>query len=284
MASRGSIALAGQVGVASGNLYWTLVAPDGEAVLKFVEPRPEGAWRGVTAAALDAIADRAARRVVAALTPPARPAPDAPMLAPVVLVAVRGAPGDGGPALTRAMRHALARVGITVNDAPDRETLAIQGQVSIAAGDTTSGGAHVAIAWQVLRPDGTALGTVRQGNRVAAARLAGSWGPLAEAVASAGAPGIAALILRAGAYARPQPAQPVAPQARETSVAPPALERPVALSATLEAPIARLIAVGAQRALAAALQAPIARLIAVGPQRAPAAVLEAPIAPSVTVR
>ena len=291
-AGRGGIALVGRVGVASGNLYWTLVAPDGETVLRFVEPRPEDSWRSVTATDLDAIAGRALRRVMTALVPPARPAADAPRLAPVVLDAVRGAPGDGGPALTRAMRRALARVGIAVNDVPDGESLVIRGRVSVVSSDIATETATVGIAWEVMRPDGTPLGTVRQGNRVAAERLAGGWGRLAEAVASAGAPGIAELILRAGASARAQPGRPAAVTEAPTREAP--AGRPAMLAAPIAPPVTAASAPAAAHPDAAAtidapparpatLAAPIALSIAVAPYAIPGAPLEAPIAPAVAV-
>ena len=279
---RGVIALAGQVGVASGNLYWTLVAPDGETVLRFVEPRPQGSWRRVTATDLDAVAGRATRRVIAALVPPARPAPDAPRLAPVVLDAVRSAPGDGGPALTRAMRHALARVGITVNDVPDGQSLMIRGRVSVVSSDIATDSAAVGIAWEVLRPDGTPLGTVRQGNRVAAERLVGGWSRLAEAVASAGAPGIAELILRAGPSAAPQPARPAAAPEAPTQAAP-AGAPTTAASAPAEAPVEAAATIEAPPARPTALPAPIAPSITVAAPAIPRAPLQAPIAPAVAV-
>ena len=128
---RGSIVLAGQVAVVSGKLRWTLVTPDGETALRFEEPLLDAARLDETAPHLAAIAARAARRIAAALEPPAADDGVARTASPVVLEGVRGAPGDGGIALARAMRHSLARIGIAVADDKDGEARLISGRVSV---------------------------------------------------------------------------------------------------------------------------------------------------------
>ena len=191
---RGSIVLAGQVSVVSGKLRWTLVTPDGETALRFEESLLDAARLDETAPHLAAIAARAARRIAAALEPPAADDGVARSAGRVVLEGVRGAPGDGGIALARAMRHSLARIGIAVADDKDGEARLISGRVSVLRDDTASDDATVTIAWDVLRPDGKRLGTVTQSNRVSVERLTGAWGALARIVARAGAPGIAQLL------------------------------------------------------------------------------------------
>ena len=193
---RGSIVLAGQVAVVSGKLRWTLVTPDGETALRFEESLLDAARLDETAPHLAAIAARAARRIAAALEPPAADDGVARTASPVVLEGVRGAPGDGGIALARAMRHSLARIGIAVADYKDGEARLISGRVSVLRDDTASDDATVTIAWDVLRPDGKRLGTVTQSNRVSVERLTGAWGALARIVARAGAPGIAQLLVQ----------------------------------------------------------------------------------------
>ena len=274
-ASRASITLAGRVGAASGTLHWTLVAPGGETVLRFREPRPDGPWKELTAPALAAVATRAAERVSAALDPPAHRPGGASTTLPVVIKGVRGAPGDGGAALTRAMRRSLGRAGIAIADRADEETLLVQGRVWVDEGSTDRRGTAVAIAWEVLRPDGTRIGTVTQSNRVAPAQLAGTWGPLADAVARAGAPGIAELLSRAAAPKAPATrfAEPLPPAAAPEAPRAGPLARPVASRATMAAPIAP----------SATVEAPIAPLVTADARTAVPAAIEAPIAPSVTV-
>ena len=250
---RGSIVLAGRVSAVTGKLRWTLVTPDGEAALRFEEPLLDAARIGETAPDLAAIAERAARKITAALEPPVADDGIARLAAPVVLEGVRGAPGDGGIALARAMRDSLARIGIAVADAPDGEARLIAGRVSVVRDGPATDHAAVTIAWDVLRPDGTRLGTVSQSNRVALERLTGAWGALAPMVARAGAPGIAQLLARTEEprfAAAPRRRAPVEPPLRlATDASPtPVVERPI------EAPIA--VAAEARNAsLSAAIEA-----------------------------
>ncbi len=191
---RGSIVLAGRVSVAAGKLRWSLIAPDGETALRFEEPSPGVPTGDAPTPDLAAVAERAAARVAAVLKPPASTGPDRPPQLPVTIETVLGAPGDGGMALARAMRHSLARIGVTVADAPEDGRLTIQGWISVSRDDTATDSATVTIAWDVLHPDGSRLGTVTQSNRVGEDQLTGTWGVLPRLVARAGAPGIVQLI------------------------------------------------------------------------------------------
>ncbi len=284
-ASRASISLAGRIGVASGTLHWTLVAPDGETVARFDEPRPRKGWGGATAPEIEAVAARAAGRVEAVLAPPRVVAAGARRMAPVVVSQVSGAPGDGGLALAlaRAMRHALARIGIAGAPAEDEAALRVSGEVSIAGNETAPEGADVTIAWRVTRADGAEIGTVTQSNRVPAEILEGRWGPLARTVAQAGAPGIARLARRVPAPEAPAtprltvetPAMPETAAAADAPIAPAV----VADAPMLEAPIEPWLTARAAIPPAAAVEAPIAPAVAAeSPGRKP------PLAVSVTVR
>ncbi len=292
-ASRSSIVLEGRVSAVSGALRWALVAPGGETALRFEEAAPGGAWQGATARDLAAIADRTARRVAAALAPTADEARRAPVTTPVVVAGVHGAPGDGGPALARAMRRSLAGAGVAVADVPNEATVQILGRVSVEPGSAAAGDAAVAIAWTLLRPDGSRIGTVTQSNRVRWARLAGSWTSLAETVASAAAPGIAELLHRAAPVATAlatkrtttpaaQPElQPAAPPELSPDVAPRA---PIALSIAARSVIASPVSVATRSAVPAPVEAPIEPLVTVDARIVPETTVGAPIEPSVTVR
>lgn len=264
-ASRASISLAGRIGVASGTLHWTLVAPDGETVARFDEPRPRKGWGEATAPEIEAVAVRAAGRVEAVLAPPRVVAAGTRKMAPVVVSQVSGAPGDGGPALARAMRHALARIGIASAPAEDEAALRVSGEVSITGSETAPEGADVTIAWRVTRADGAEIGTVTQSNRVPAEVLEGRWGPLARTVAQAGAPGIAELARRVPA--------PEAPAAPRLAVEAPAMPE---TAAAVDAPIAPAVVADAPM-----LEAPIEPWLTARAAIPPAAAVEAPIAPAV---
>ena len=229
---RGSIVLAGQVSAVTRKLTWALVTPDGKTALRFEEPLLDAARIDETTPDLAAIATRAARRITDALEPPIADDERAQPAVPVVLEAVNGAPGDGGIALARAMRHSLARIGVAVADDRKDDSLLILGRVSVARDEEATDDAALTIAWDVLQPDGTRLGTVTQSNCVSAAQVTGAWGALARIVARAGAPGIARLLEHAAApqmaraAPRESPGEP--PPAEPSAVVPLAL--PVATS------------------------------------------------------
>ena len=303
---RGSIVLAGRVSVSAGKLRWSLIAPDGETALRFEEPSPDVPTGDAAPPDLAAVAERAAARVASALKPPEAEKPDRPARLPVEIETVRGAPGDGGLALARAMRHSLARIGVTVADAPEDVSLTIQGWVRVARDDTATDSATITIAWDVLHADGSRLGTVTQSNRVGEDQLAGNWGVLPRLVARAGAPGIAQLLdqpdvrrvaqlPRRKTPARPSPRTPIEaplslaiqssialPTSITLSDAPlrPPIEAPLvvqieASTASLTPPVPTIV-------LSDAPLPPPSRRTLVPP--AHAVLVEAPIAVSVTVR
>ena len=300
---RGSIVLAGQVSAVTGKLRWTLVTPQGEAALRFEEPLLDAARIDETAPELAAIAERAARRIAAALEPPVADVVAARPAAPVVLEGVRGAPGDGGIALARAMRRSLARIGVAVADRPGREARLIAGRVSVVQDGPATDDAAVTVAWDVLRPDGTRLGTVSQSNRVSLERLTGAWGALAPIVARAGAPGIAQLLAQteeprfAAVPRRRAPVEPPIRIATEASPGPPESPARTLRALRIEAPLA--LAVEARPAsLWAAIEAratrpeppaetpptPLFRPLPVPPAKPPATSQpEAPIAVTIVV-
>ncbi len=277
---RGSIVLAGHVSIAAGKLRWTLIGPDGETALRFEEPRLDAPSIGQSEDDLKAIAARAAGRVAAVLKPPAAQDPSRPPQVPVAVETVRGAPGDGGIALARAMRHSLARVGVAVVDAPEDGMLTLQGWVSVARDHAVADSATVTITWDVLHPDGTRLGTITQSNRVGAHQLAGTWGILPRLVARAGAPGIAQLL--------EQPAvRRIVEAQRQRALA----ELPT--RAPTQAPLSLSIQASGKLA-AASVEPPLSLLARTRPRphvkpepeapQAPSVLVEAPIAVSVTVR
>ena len=278
--SRGSIVLAGQVARVAGKLRWSLITPDGETALRFEEPGFDASSIGTSAADLAQVAARAAGQVAAVLKPPAAQDPDRPRQVPVAVETVRGAPGDGGVALARAMRHSLARIGVTVVDAPEDGLLTLQGWVRVERDDAVADSATVTIAWDVLQPDGTRLGTVTQSNRVGADRLTGTWGILPRLVARAGAPGIAQLLDR-----------PVVRRIAEAQRQEALAEQPA--RTPIEAPLALPIEASAKPP-AALVEPPLSALVRTQPRprfkpgpeapHAPSVLVEAPIAVSVTVR
>lgn len=115
----------------------------------------------------------------------------------IVVRPVTGAPGDGQEALRLAMAAALsqAKLSVVPPTGGATKTLAIVGSVKLDP--PRAGKQHVAISWILLDPGGKQLGVVSQQNDVQPGSLDGRWGDVANAVASAAAPGIVALIAKA---------------------------------------------------------------------------------------
>ena len=111
-----------------------------------------------------------------------------------VYVTVAGAPGDGEQALTAALSRQLVARGLKQATAFQANVYEVQGTVRIAP--VGKGKESVTIIWVVLGPDGTQLGVTKQTRDVCKGSLDKTWGPAANAAASAAAADIAKLIPR----------------------------------------------------------------------------------------
>lgn len=182
-------------------LTYTLVDAEGAVLGAAGGPRPlpaapwaggeEAVLRQAAAEAAPAVADLLARvdvsARVAAQAAEARP--------PTVRFGgVRGAPGDGNLSLARAIRGALAREGLVVQEGAEAE-FDLEGRVSVT--DLPRRQQRVEIIWTVTRADGTELGTVSQLNEIPLGTLDGLWADVAVVVADQAAGGVAEVIRRA---------------------------------------------------------------------------------------
>lgn len=139
-----------------------------------------------------ALAGRAAPAIVRLVQAPAprEVAVDEPLVA---VGPITGAPGDGGSTLGRAMEYALGRAHVAlVQKESDKKSFILTGEVALSPPE--QGKQQVKVSWILRRPDGGEVGRIDQQNAVPAGRLDGPWGDIAFAVASAAAPGVAALI------------------------------------------------------------------------------------------
>ena len=152
------------------------------------------AWERGAPALLQALAARAAPEIARLLGADAAPAAPPAARPRLVLLPVDGAPGDGRTSLTRAMAYHLRRGGLEPSEAITDDSVVLLGSVRVT--DGAPGMQMVDITWTAIRADGTELGTVTQGNRVAAGTLDGPWGDIAFAVAEGGARGVAELLGR----------------------------------------------------------------------------------------
>jgi len=174
-------------------LSWSLIGPDGRDAGRIehrVAVRAD-AWRDGDPALLAFVAEKAATRIARLArgeSGRAAPRPETKL----VVWPVDGAPGDGGPALTGAVKAALRRSGIALRPVASDDTFILLGSVHRAPAANAQ--ERVAIRWTLIRPDGREIGSVDQANMVPAGRLDGSWGPVALVIADNALPAILALV------------------------------------------------------------------------------------------
>ncbi len=195
----GSLRLHGTADASAGQVALALV-------LDGLDHRPQSATRLVVPAAVwqdstpKLLAPLAARAVAAlvgevAAVPAAAGAPAAAHRPTVRLQAPADLPGDGGAALTRAMRNALERSGILV--VGEGGDYVVEAKVTVTP--THPGEQTLAVAWVVHGGDGKTLATISQTGGVASGRLEQPWGELARQIAEGGAAGVAQVLERSGA-------------------------------------------------------------------------------------
>ena len=121
---------------------------------------------------------------------PARPAKAGP--AKVLVAPVNGAPGDGRRSLTTALKKRLYKGGIKLANNATGRIYTVKGTVKLTS--ASGGKESIRISWQVFDPNGKALGTVTQQNKIPKGSLNGPWGAIADAAAGAAADGIIKLL------------------------------------------------------------------------------------------
>jgi hypothetical protein len=175
-------------------LSYALVDEKGERVGTVRAPRPVSyaAWEEADPATISAAAADAGP-AIAALTGRADQArraagPTGPARLPTVAVLqVSGAPGDGNIALTVAMREAVGRRGLILQEEASGADYVVAGTVET---DPRPGGQlYVEIAWRVTQGR-LELGKVSQLNEVPARAIAGRWGDVAYVVAEEASGGV----------------------------------------------------------------------------------------------
>lgn len=179
---------AGRIAVA-----WTLVNDKGEDVRQFVTQRPgdpNGQW-------LKSMADETVNvinRYVMELEGLPPPPEEMPKL---TIVAIDGAPGAGGRALKSALEYHLKKAGLTMSDTVADHGALILGKVSLTPSKAPGAAASrdtLALAWTVMRPNGSEIGVIDQANDIPKGTLDGPWGDIAFMIAEGAAEGIVDLL------------------------------------------------------------------------------------------
>jgi len=192
-------------------LAWRLIDADG-LVIGLVDQYTTAHkrdWLSADPGMVQAIVAEAAPRIAAIVIDhdPSMVARATPgLLRPVHVAPVRGAPGDGDKSVTKALRNALKRSGVTVTDRPQELGVSVFGEISRTPRDEAD---EIAVRWRVVTMDGAELGSISQGNFVPTGALDGPWGNIALAVAQGGAEGVIQILSEIGAPApSPKPDQP----------------------------------------------------------------------------
>ncbi|MFO1090549.1 MAG: hypothetical protein U1E46_13330 [Hyphomicrobiales bacterium] len=105
---------------------------------------------------------------------------------------VTGSPGKGNAELANAMRRTLADAGWPVVDKAAPDAIDISGEVSL--GPMGSETQRVLLNWTVKMPDGTVIGTLKQGNEIKPGSLDAGWGDTAYLATQAASEGIFDLV------------------------------------------------------------------------------------------
>jgi len=190
--------------VGSGKDPWSAVTPALVDTIVGKSATSFAAWLPSQTAGGAAIAATGAPTQTASLGKPPKPVQSAAapvstaslggaataVAAQVQVVAVTGAPGDGGATLTAAIQRELAQNGIPL--ATQTNAYKVEGKVVM--GQPKDGKQTIQIEWKVRKPDGSAAGTVSQKNEVPQGSLDGSWGKTADQAAHAAAEGIIKLL------------------------------------------------------------------------------------------
>lgn len=174
---------------------WFLVDDKGEEVRRFVTERPgdpADAWIKDMANAAVAAVNRYIMEVEG-LPPTPQEMPK------LTIVAVDGAPGNGGRALSSALEYHLKQAGFIVSDTVDDHGALILGKVSLTPSKAPGAALSretLAFAWTVMRPNGNEMGVIEQANDIPKGMLDQPWGDLAFIIAQGAAEGIADLLLK----------------------------------------------------------------------------------------
>ncbi|MCM0020101.1 MAG: hypothetical protein NBV67_08915 [Tagaea sp.] len=148
-----------------------------------------------TAAEWAGLAKRVAAAVAAAIKPETLAQRDK---LPVRLAIPKGAPGDGGIALMRALAFHLERMGVRLTDDANAPALGVTGDVGIGPAPMIQGAEarRVSVVWRVADPAGGELGRIDMANAVPLRAVDRQWAELSFEIAAASAEAIRELVER----------------------------------------------------------------------------------------
>lgn len=186
-------------------MAWDLPSEEGKQP-RVIELTATWTDNPLDAANIPAHARRAmARELVGRLTEaPATASAEADPALTLYIAPIPDAPGDGAASLDAAMRGLLAsELGAVVLRDRSPQSLTIEPAVSVTPVPERPDRERVALAWRVVQPDGTLLGTIDQSNDIPKGLLNGAWGPIALDIAAGAVAGVGDLLAQSGATRNP---------------------------------------------------------------------------------
>ncbi len=177
-------------------IYWELADADGMRIGNHAQ-RSEltsGTWQAGNPETVGQVLARSAEAIAAmvqdASVEPSDPAPGGGRL---VILPMRGLPGDGAHSLAKALAAELAAASLTQADQAAENDLLIA--CTVIVGPPRGYWQEIRVTWDVKRAgDGVPLGQIEQRNRVPAGSLDGPGGPAAQGIAEGAAAGIRDLV------------------------------------------------------------------------------------------
>jgi hypothetical protein len=187
------VAAAANSGVEQGVVSWRLVDAAGSERGQFAVSF-SGAAADLSAGTIQLLAEQTASALEAALQRPrTQVAEQQAVPKPAAFVgAIKGAPGDGNEALTRALQGVLPIKGVRIEQRLDKASWRIEGVVKVAHKSPTED--TVSLTWRVFDAKGKEAGTIAQENVVPRGRFKKPWAEIAGFAAEAAAEGIAQLL------------------------------------------------------------------------------------------
>ena len=164
---------------------WTLVNSDGD-VIGLHTQGVEGSWvqwEYGDPGLVRAVGRTAAKPLAALIGGDEAPAAFAAAPAALLLVPVRGAPGDGDRSLARAMRLALEATDVGMTDHAAKATHFLRGTVSVTP--PAAGRQRVRVVWTVTAAGGAQVARLTQESAVPEGGVDGPWNRLSAVIAAA---------------------------------------------------------------------------------------------------
>jgi hypothetical protein len=200
-------------------MRWSLMDPEGAELIAFTIQgtapyRAKNPWEAIDGGTLRWFAAATARELEYALQSLQDAAPHVARASPqprgaepqdeatgslfmrVNLAGVKGAPGDGNQALTRALAQYLGSHNVVLVPRREAGAYVIEGRVSLEKSSATED--MVSILWLLADSEGRELARIEQANPVPSGSLATRWGAVAVYAAEGAAEGLLSAMERMG--------------------------------------------------------------------------------------